>query len=560
MRIPGPVTVAAAAALLLAGCAPAAGGPPAASQAPQPAVQPQAPAPPAPKRGGLLQWAPIKPGQTLHPHQGSSQDTQRHAGPGYETLVSYRYEPAKDSRETMEIVPWLAESWQQPDDLTYIFKIRTGIKWHDGVDFTAADVAFTYNWLRQEKLAASARTAAAETIEATGPYALKITLKRPTPDFLNELADTTNMIVAKHVVERGDDLRKVLIGTGPFKLKSFRSGVETLWDRFDGYWQPGKPYMDGVRQVWGLEESGMLAAFVAGENDALVTVELAQLEVIRKAKPDAGFYTKANDNGIGLFVKLDRPPFDDVRVRRAIHLAVDREAMNQTLTQGRGVYVAPGVWAGRQGWAIPQEELKKLPGFRSPKDQDLAEAKRLLAEAGYAQGVTFEFMYNAGGLAPPRIAEVLAAPLRSIGVTANLRPLESGVYNATQLGTGQYGGYEGGDLPTVVSAEFRGLYDYFHSKGPYNRTGLSDPKLDALIEATLSGRDEGARKKAAREMQEYLLAQMYYIPTTELVNAALWQPWVASGINHKGSSGLALAQESLSWMWLDVDRMPAARR
>ncbi len=557
MRISNPAFVAAGAAFLLAGCAPAAGGPQPAPQVPAAAAQPQAPAPPAPQRGGLLQWAPIKPGQTLHPHRGGTSDIMRHAGPGYETLVSYRYEPAKDFRETFEIVPWLAESWQQPDDVTWIFNIRQGVKWHDGVELTAADVAFTYNWLRQEKLPASARTAAAAKIEATSPSVLKITLKAPTPDFLDELAENTNLIVPQHVVERGDDLNKVLVGTGPFRVKSFRSGVETLWDRSADYWQPGKPYMNGVRQVWGLEESAAVAAFVAGENDLLVTVDMTQLDVIRKARPDAGFYTKPNDNGFGLFVKLDRPPFDDVRVRRAISLATDRQAMVQTLTQGRGVFVTPGVWPGRQGWAMPQDELKKLPGFRAPKAQDLAEAKRLLGEAGYPSGFSFEVIYNAGGLGPPRIAEVLADQLRAVGVAANLRPMESGVYNDTDLRTGAY---EGGNLPTGVNSRSRGLYDRLHSKGPNNRTGLSDPRLDALIEASLSGGNEDARRKVVQELQEYLLGQMYYIPTIELVNAALWQPWVASGINHSGSSGLQLAQDSLSWMWLDVDRMPAARR
>jgi len=542
------------AVLGLAACAPAA---PPLSPAPAPAAPGGAPAAPAgAQRGGVLQYAPIKGGQTLHPHRGGNTDILRHVGPAYETLVNFKYEATKSYRENPEIIPWLAESWQQPNDLTYVFKIRQGVKWHDGTPFTAEDVAFTYNWLRQEKATASARVAQAESFEVLDPHTLKITLKKPVPDFLEDLAEKNLLIVAKHAVERGDDLNKVINGTGPFKMKSFRTGIESVWERFDGYWQPGRPYMDGVRQIWGLEDSAMMAAFVAAENDLLAVGDMTQLETVRQQRPDSGFFTKANDIGIGMLMKLDAPPFNDLRVRRAVHLAIDREAMNLTLAKGRGMHLTPGVWPGLTGWAMPQEELRKLPGYRTPKDQDLAEAKRLLAEAGYPQGFAFEIIYNAGGIAPRRITEMIPAQLKAIGVTANLKPLESGVYNQTDLSTGAW---EGGNVPTIVNAQFRGLYDRFHSKAPSNKVGLNDPKLDGLIDAVLTGKDVETRQRATRQLQEHFLDQVYYIPTIEQVDGALWQPWVHD-FSFNGTNALSMHEDTYSQMWLDREAIPSGRR
>jgi len=546
-----------AAALLAGACAPAPVTPPPGAE-PAPAA-PAAPAPPAaaqPRRGGVLQWAPIKGGQPLHPHRGGSTDILRHTGAGYETLLSFQYEPGKDYRESMEVIPWLADSWKQTDDLTYLVSIRRNVKWHDGTDFTAQDVAATFAWIRQEKAAASARLAQVETVEVTDPFTVKLTLKKATPDFLQELAERNLLIVAKHVLERGDDLNKVLMGTGPLKMKSFRSGVESIWERNNEYWQAGKPYLDSMRQVWGLEASSMIAAFVARENDLLATVDEAQLEAVRTARPEAGMVTLAAENGFGLIMKLDRPPFDDVRVRRALHLAVDREAMNQALAKGKGMHVTPGVWPGRKGWAIPQEELRKLPGYRTAKDADLAEARRLLAEAGYPQGLSFNIIYNGGGTAAPRFAEVIAAQVRSAGLTANLKPMESGVYNQADLRTGEW---EGANLPTLVDSQFQGLFDRFHSQGPNNKVGLNDPKLDALIDATLTGKSEDARKAAARQLQEHFLQNVYYIPGIELVSGALWQPWVRDFTFTPGNAVTPYGSIYVQ-TWLDVDSLPAARR
>ena len=521
----------------------------------QPTASPPS-SPAAPAHGGVLQWAPPKAQASLHPHRGSTAEITRHTGPGYESLLSFNHQPGKDFRVSLEVVPWLAESWKQVDDLTYVFSIRKGVKWHDGADFTAGDAAFTYNWLRQERLAASSRLALVDSIDSPDPYTLKLTLKSPAPNLLEQLADRNLLLVPKHMVERGDDLNKVLIGTGPFKIKSFRSGAESVWERFADYWQPGKPYLDGVRQIWSHESSGMMAAFIAGENDLLSVADVPQLETVRRARPDAGFLSLPSDTGHGGLLKLDRPPFSDARVRRALHLAVDREAMNQTLMRGRGVYVTPGIWAGRDGWAIPQEELRRLPGFRQPKAEDIAEAKRLLAESGYPQGFSFDIIYNAGGNAPPLIAETLPNLLGVIGVTTKLKPMESTVYSQADLQTGDW---EGGNLATLVNSQFRGLFDRFHSQGPSNKTGLGDPQIDALIEATLAGNDLEARRRAARRLQERFLEQAYYIPTVEPVSTAMWQPWVHDYF-FNGGNLLSPNQDAYSQVWLDAPAMPAARR
>ena len=548
--------------LLLAGaCAPAQpGAEPGVPGGPGP-VAPPAPAKEAPQRGGTLMVPGTEAPENVHPYtQASSSFFSRALGPVYETLVSFEYEREVGDRwdSDFKVVPWLAESWQQPDPKTYVFELRRGVKWHDGTDFTADDLVFAWNFLRDPKNAFIPRGALADvaTIEKSGPSTAKITTKQPNPGFLELIARANEVVVIpKHVVERGDDLSKVAIGTGPYKLREFDRTKASVFVRSDSYWRPGLPYMDVVHVVHGLDDAARLAGAVTGKFDILSFPDRLQLDAFRAQKRDTLFGATINDKGPSILVKQDTAPFNDLRVRKALHLFLDRQELNQVATLGDGTINPPGVPALKKGWAVPEEELLKLPGYRQPKDQDASEARRLLAEAGYPSGFKTSLVYGTNSFPQRAVAEPIGAQYRKLGVDITIRPMP-GPDQRRVLRAGDY------EMVLELVADMRianRQWDVLHSTGGSNKLGFQDPELDRLLELQRSSGDLNEQKRAVRTMQELLLEKLYIIPTIDSPVYQLWQPWLKNYNYSFGGSPL-IGQDNVGWMWLDVAKMPADRR
>lgn len=511
---------------------------------------------PAPKYGGVLVWAPIKARKFLHPFVGGTTDILRHTAVGYETLVAFEAPLDGDERIDLKVIPWLAESWEQPDEKTYVFHLRRGVKWHDGEEFTAEDVVATYNWVNDAKNGvtfARARLKDVESLQAMDRYTVKISLKAPSALFVDGLADENLLILPKRAFEQDWDLNKVLIGTGPFKLKSFEADKESIWVKNEDYWQKGRPYPDGVKQIWGLDASAMMAAFITGKNDLLALSDQPQLDALLKNRPDAQYINRITDMAVGYYPKLDRPPFNDLRVRRALHLTLDRQAMVQTLTFGKGI-INPPIPGMKTGWAIPQEELLKMPGYRQPKDADIAEAKRLLAEAGYPNGFETTLLYQGEGIAQPPIAQMVATQALKVGIKITLDPQQTSTYRDREAK-----GLFDAVLDPMAAAELTGRFvDRFHSKGGANKNGLADPKLDQLIDGVQYTADVEQRKKITRELQLYMLEQLYYLPTIDFATFGVYQPWVHD-YYFKASTAITPHRDNYFRIWLDKDKIPAGR-
>ncbi len=543
-------------------CAPAApvSGP---AQAPAPSAAapapaaPQASQAPQPKRGGVTVHLRRAAGPNLHPLQGGGADQRGTVGPAYESLLTYQLFEDRDLEADFEVIPWLAAAWDQPDPTTYLFRLAKGVRWHDGVEFTAADVVFSYQYLSDKANSFSKGATIRKdmaTIEALDPQTVRVTTRQASPYFLRSVADDDVVIVPKHVAEAGGDFAKTVVGTGPFKMKSADLKKENVFERFEGYWQPGRPYMEGVRLVYGPDDSAMEAALVAGKADSLTYQRRAQLDAILGIYPKARYQAQAPTYGNVLYPNLERPPFNDIRVRKALHLGLDRQAMQKQLTAGQGVINPPGVPATKKGWAIPAEELANLPGYRQPKAEDLAEAKRLLAEAGYAGGLKTTVIYPTT-VSTPSIAEAFAGQMRTIGVDMELKVLP--VPEFRELET--RGGYDVIFDLTYDMDESGKVHSYYHSKGALNKIGLKDAKVDAALDTVLSSMDAAERKKALLDFQYALLAGYYVIPTIEHATYQLYQPWYYSpdGVT---SLGYYLDTKTATRAWIDTDLLPADRR
>jgi peptide/nickel transport system substrate-binding protein len=571
--------------MLLAACAPAAPSPsPAAKQAP-PASGDAAKAPPAsggatkapapagaptqapaavakdagtPRPGGNLQFlARITPPNLAYYGGGFAMFVL--GNPVYDLLLSVDLsDPKIDYRSSEKLLPRLAERWDvQPDGLGYTFHLRRGVKWHDGSPFTAQDVAATFTYIKESPKGSNERgiIASVASFQAADDFTFKVTMSQPDPDFLQNLALITNAvrIHPKHLLEKPEQLEQTMIGTGPFKLESNDLSKATVYVKNPDYWEQGKPYMDRLTIRHRLDRAAEAAAFAARQLDIIYPPDKAVLEVTRASAPGVEFGPVIQDLGPTLIPNQTKPPFNDVRVRRAIHLALDRFAMNQALSLGDGLINPPGVWGNKSGWAIPQEELLKMPGFRQQKEQDLADAQKLLADAGLASGLRTSLIYPQTFSTAPKTAEVAAESLRKIGVTLDLQPQEDAVWLKNQ----NEGNYDICFVTNFNATPVRQWRNILHSKGALNKAGINDPALDQLIDNQGKEVDVAKRRQMWLDVQKILLEQLYVIPAVEQANYAAWQPWVKD-LRYALSANITMpASQNI---WLDTEKMPADRR
>ncbi len=371
---------------LAAACAPA-GAPVPAAPATAPGFLPQPPAAaPSPGEsaspGGILIYAQQAAMQTLHPWKGDITIARSLSGV-YEPLLRLDHREGLHYRRDNEIKPGLAERWENLDPTTFVFHLRKNVKWHDGQPMTADDVVYSLqSWTDAEKAPEPRRSAgglikSAEKVDAS---TVKVTIKWPSINFLQFLSYTQrNVYIApKHV----EDHAKAVVGTGPFKVVKADINNVVIVERNPDFYLPGRPYLDGGKVFQNMERGAQQAAFVARGLDLINVGDQAQHDALKKlVSADSRSTSYLQNRGVSLYMKLDRPPFGDIRVRRAMHLAIDRQGLVKTVTFGAGAINPPGGLA-LHGFSIPLEEMKTLPGWRQPKDEDLAEARRLLTEAG----------------------------------------------------------------------------------------------------------------------------------------------------------------------------------
>ena len=528
--------------------APAAPAQPAAS-APA-AAQPE-PAAPAmadePKYGGVFNLAIRGNPKTIQLHKDGSTPARQTIEPAFDTLLTFNAEG--DYRDFFELEPSLAESWELENPQSYLFHIRKGVKFHDGSELTAEDIVWSLEYLRnkENKFRRRSFLRDVDIIEAVDAYTVRVTTKGPTPTFLHNLPNGNIPMASKNLATGGEDISAMTLGTGPFKMTSWDPKAGAEYVRNDNHWREGQPYLDGLKIFYNVDTATAIAAFTTKKNDVVKTRTEIEQKALRKANPGMREEAYPQNQSDHLRPRIDRPPFDDQRVRRAIHLIIDRQAMIDTLTFGLGTINPHGVNGGRKGIVIPMDELLQLPGFRQPKGADLTEAKRLLSEAGYAD-FKLTITYNNTHTRHPAQATVVAAQLKEAGIDVSLKPLEEAVFRAAE---------KSGDF-TLAFFTVRYLpestwSDWFYSDGATN-PDIKDPKLDGLIDAQFAEFDDAKRKGLFLDIQRYLMEKDYTIPLITAVGFVNYQPWV-----HGWGDNRAGRPRNLSWWktWMDADQIPS---
>ncbi len=553
-------------ALGLLACATPAPPPPGDQPAPQ--MEPQS--------GGVLQAAsnPV-PGGLYWFDQVAAGGGGHRAGltPAFENLITYQFtKPGSDFQaggSAGKLAPQLAESWKQTDPKTYEFTLRKGVKWHDGEEFSAKDVLWSIEQWGQPIAPGDNRTLARsfESVEAMGPSGVRMRLKNLDPEFLPQLADFNPKILPAHIAEKagnptGDALRelynKTAVGTGPFKWRTFDRTKHMELERFDGYWG-GRPYLEGFRIFYRIDRSAQQAGFIVGNLDFVTLADKVQYDTVAQSVPGTQKVVYVAYMNPGVVFNFRRKPWDDIRVRRAMHLAVDRQALESAVSFGEGFIGGPSPVIPsltRVGVGMQPDEYLKLPGWRQPKEQDVAEAKRLLADAGYAGGLKTIIKYRQGSTGPTRLTEPVASQLKNIGLDVTVQSLEDGVYLAQverdkdfdlRVDSGV-----GGSLTPTESA-----YTRWHSTGADNASGINDPELDRLTEAARAEVDDKKRQALFTAMQRRILENVYYIPLPTAPLYQALQPWLHE---FYGSFSANVSILNARATWLEVDRIPEGRR
>ncbi|MBI2910066.1 MAG: ABC transporter substrate-binding protein [Chloroflexi bacterium] len=506
--------------LLLASCAPAAvptaapkaGAPPVAtSTAISPSTaKPLEPAPTpkpgadAPRYGGTLTVA-LK---TATPHFDMLQETggmvQLPMATTYNLLIQH------NPMENFKITGDLARSWEiSSDGLAYTFLLNEGVKFHNGKVLTAEDVRFNIDRIiNPPRGTLSPRKELyrnVQKMEASDSKTLKITLKEPQAAFLTLAALPYNYISDPDIIKQKGDMKRDVMGTGPFKMKDFVYSISFTAEKNPDYFIKGRPYLDKVVFYTITDEMTRSAAMRTGRVKILplygaVSTSLSLL--MQKSEPSIVLQKRVTPGPNPLIPNLKVAPWNDVRVRQALHMAIDREAMSKAV---RDFYPNYGYMIPGSPWALPTDEVMAIPGHRQPKDQDIAEAKRLLAEAGYPDG--FETPLLSITTAQTReVAQVAVAQLAKIGIKVTIQFVEVAAWKELVFkGSFRLGAQA--DASAIDDPDIM-LGEYYLTGSPKNYGGWSNPKFDELYALQSKTMDVAKRKEIVWEMQRLLFREM----------------------------------------------------
>lgn len=454
-----------------------------------------------------------------------------------EGLLSYDFELRPKAQ--------LAVGWEvRPDGLQYTFRLRRGVKWHDGQPFTSADVAFSILALKESHPRGRATFASVTEVRTPDPHTAVLVLSRPAPFLLTALAAAESPIVPKHLYA-GRDLatnptNNAPIGTGPFVFKEWQRGSHVIYERNPDYWDTGKPYIDRLVVRFITDPAAASAALESGSVDlgGSTPVPIPDLDRL-KALPQLSLDTRGNEyfnnSTTRIEFNLDNRYFRHAKVRQAVAHAINRDVILKTVWYGYGL-AAPGpispVLKGFYDPAVP------VPGF------DPKRAEALLDEAGFprgADGVRFRVTHDVFDAGANRVGQYLRQALQRVGVDVTVRTQEFATY-IKRVYTDRDFDFNNQGMSQMFDPT-PGIQRFYWSKNfrpgvPFtNGAHYDNPEVDRLLEAAAIENDPIKRRALYSDFQRVIAADL---PTIGLVAVA--QVTVANrriGDHTVGAEGLS---------------------
>jgi peptide/nickel transport system substrate-binding protein len=438
--------------------------------------------------------------------------------PFYNTLL--RVDPTDPSGT--KPVGDLAESWTvSRDGLTYTFKLRQGVKFHDGSEMTSKDVKASYDKIIFPPAGVGStrkgQYAVVEAVEAPDPYTARFRLKWPSAAFLLSLASPWNAIYKADILAKDMHwYEKNVMGTGPFIFVEHVKGSHVVGKKNPHYWDKGKPYLDGFRALFIREPAANVAAIRGGRAHIQFRgFSPAERDSLKAALGEAVRVQESPWDCILLVsINHEKKPFDDKRVRRALTLAIDRYEGSRALSKIAIVKEVAGVQVPGTPFATPPDELAKVAGYWKDISASRAEARRLLKEAG-AEGLSFTFKNRGIPMPYEPLAIWMIDQWRQIGLNVKQEVIEAAAYFAP-LRKGEHEVAMDFQCGYIVEPDLD-LYKFVSwDKNPANYSRYIDRTLDELYEKQSRAQDPEERKKYIRAFEKRLLdEEAHYLMTLQ---------------------------------------------
>ncbi len=501
-----------------------------------------------PKRGGTLNFAVSAEPPNYDCHANTSFAFIHPVRPHYSTLLKF------DPEAYPKIVGDLAESWTiAGDGLTYTFKLKKGVKFHDGSTLTSEDVKASYDRIRNPQGGVKSLRQAAyvdiASIETPDPLTVVFKLGKRNASIFASLASPWDCIYSAAKLKQDPRWpERNIMGTGPFTFVEHVAGSHWTGKRFDQYFDKGKPYLDGFRAVF-IKGAPMVNALASGQ----VLAEFrghspADRDRIVQALGDKAV-VQESPWVCSLVVSLNtkKKPFDDARVRRALSLAIDRWAGSQALSKIALVRDVGGLLRPGYALAASEKELTSYPGFSKDINASRAQAKKLLQEAGQSN-LSFTLTNRNIKMPYEPVGVFLIDQWRQIGLNVKHEQLETRLYLAAQQkGNPTYDAALDFNCDFMDEPNLQLIKYISDDKSSINYAGYIDRELDELYEKQSGELDSKKRYAVLREFEKYELEQAYIVPT-------IW--WHRIIVHDKRLKGWKITpshylNQDLATVWLD---------
>jgi len=433
--------------------------------------------------------------------------------------------------------PGLAESWSFSDPTTLVLNIRSGVAFHDGTALDAEAVRFNLNRARtDEKSNIKADVATMASVAVTGP--MQVTLKLSAPDAAMPaiLSDRAGMMVSPAAVKAAStgNLNRTPVGTGAYTFVSWADGDRIVTKRNEKYWRANRPYMDAIEFAIIPELTTGARSVVAGQNDLIYQLPPRQKVVVERS-PNIRIVTGPTLYVFQIFFNWGKPPFDDVRVRRAFNLGIDREAFVKASLAGLAEPAAMNL--PKAHWAYDNAVAELYP-------YDVAKARQLLSEAGFKEGTVVEF----GGYPDQdsvQRQEVLIEQLGRIGmrlkfINAPVAEAAAAFFGTEKRGSGLLAAWTGRPDPSQT-------YSLMFTKDAYFNAGRAPvpPELDQALKDSRATENIEIRRDAFAKVQRLVMENAFVCPL------AFQYELVAMNKRVQGYQGNLLGKPKYDDVWLE---------
>ena len=504
-----------------------------------------------PKHGGILKIYHRETPPSLSIHEEATFSVNVPAMPIFSNLVIYDQHKPQNSMGTIQ--PELATSWAwDSQNTTLTFKLRQGVKWNDGQPFTAKDVKCTFDLIAgkaQDKFRKNPRKdwfAEVSDVTTNGDFEVAFHLKRPQPSLLAMLASGYTPIYPCHVPTA--QMRTHPIGTGPFKFVELKQNESIKLERNPDYWKKGLPYLDGIEFTIIRNRATAVLAFVAGKVDMTFPTEMTSaLEKDIKAQDPKAICEIAPINvSTNLIINRESPPFNDLELRKAMALALDRKSFIDIILQGQGDQGGALLPPPEGVWGLPPDVLKTIPGY-GDVNKSREQARAIMTKLGYSKDKPLKIKVSTRNLATYRDpAVVLIDQLKSIWIDAELDPVESSAWfakvarNDYSVGLNLTG--NGIDDPDQA------FYENFGCGSERNYTHYCNKDLQVLFDKQSQETDAAKRKKLVWDIDKKLQEDVARPILFHARTGTCWKPFVKNMtiMNNSAYNGYRYAD-----VWLD---------